>query len=103
VVEVDSSFQCGDHAIAEWKLTATTQAVPYGSTCFRIPITLRGTSIVRTENGRITYWSDYYDKNRSWRFSFAAFFSEWIEYLKKCHPIFYSNQTPPPGNSEKYA
>src|SRR5215813_7700595 len=80
VVEVDSSFQCGDHAIAEWKLTATTQAVPYGSTRFRIPITLRGTSIVRTENGRITYWSDYYDKNRSWRFSLAAFFTEWIEY-----------------------
>ena len=80
VVEVDSSFQCGDHAIAEWKLTATTQTVPYGSTRFRIPISLRGTSIVRVENGRITHWSDYYDRNISWRFSLAAFFKEWIEY-----------------------
>jgi len=79
VVEVDSSFQCGDHAIAEWKLTAT-QTVPYGSTHFRFPISLRGTSIARIENGKIIHWSDYYDKNRSWRFSLAAFFTEWIEY-----------------------
>ena len=80
VVEVDSSFQCGDYAIAEWKLTATTQTVPYGSTRFAIPISLRGTSIVRVENRRITHWSDYYDRNRSWRFSLAAFFTEWIEH-----------------------
>jgi ketosteroid isomerase-like protein len=80
VLEVDSTFQCGNHAVAEWKLTATTQTLPYGSKRFRFPISLRGTSIVRTENGRITVWSDYYDKNRSWRFSLAAFFTEWIEY-----------------------
>jgi SnoaL-like domain len=79
VVEVDSSFQCGDHAIAEWKLTAT-QTVPCVSTHFRFPISLRGTSIARIENGKIIHWSDYYDKNRSWRFSLAAFFTEWIEY-----------------------
>src|SRR5215813_1213528 len=54
VVEVDSSFQCGDYVSAEWKLTGTT--VPYGSTRFRIPISLRGTSIVHTKNGRITLW-----------------------------------------------
>jgi hypothetical protein len=29
VVEVASTFQCGDHAIAEWKLTAT-ETVPFG-------------------------------------------------------------------------
>jgi ketosteroid isomerase-like protein len=80
VVEVDSTFQCGDYVIAEWKLTATTQTVPYGSTRFAIPISLRGTSIVRVENRRITHWSDYYDRNRSWRFSLAAFFTEWIEH-----------------------
>lgn len=80
VVEVDSTFQCGDYVIAEWKLAATTQTVPYGSTRFAIPIYLRGTSIVRVENRRITHWSDYYDRNRSWRFSLAAFFTEWIEH-----------------------
>jgi SnoaL-like domain len=49
VVEVVSSFQCGDHAVAEWKLTGTTETVPYGSKRLRFPIWLRGTSIVRTE------------------------------------------------------
>jgi steroid delta-isomerase-like uncharacterized protein len=80
VVEVDSTFQCGDYVIAEWKLTATIQTVFYGSKRFRSPISLRGTSIVHIENGRITDWSDYYDQNRSWRFNLAAIFKEWIEY-----------------------
>src|SRR5262249_8421092 len=57
VVEVDSSFQCEDYAVAEWKLTATQSVPYYGSTCFRIPISFRGTSIARIENGRITQWS----------------------------------------------
>jgi len=80
VVEVDSTFQCGDYVIAEWKLTATMQTALYGCTRFRFPISLRGISIVHIENGRITHWSDYYDQNRSWRFSLAAIFKEWIEY-----------------------
>jgi hypothetical protein len=80
VVEVDSAFQCGDHAVAEWKLTATQTVPYYGSAQFRLPISVRGTSIVRIENGKITHWPDYYDKTRSWRVSLAAFFTEWIEY-----------------------
>src|SRR5215468_8714225 len=80
VVEVDSSFQCGDYVSAEWKLTTTQTAPYYQSEGFRVPISLRGISIARVENGRITHWSDYYDQNRSWRFSLAAFFTEWIEY-----------------------
>jgi len=79
VVKVDSTLQCGDHAVAEWKLTAMQTVPGSGPTHFRFPISLRGTSIVRTENGKITSWSDYYDKNRSWRFGLAAFFTEWIE------------------------
>jgi hypothetical protein len=79
VVKVDSILQCGDHAVAEWKLTATQTVPGSGPTHFRFPISLRGTSIVRTENGRITGWSDYYDKSRSWRLGLAAFFTEWIE------------------------
>src|SRR5262249_24850072 len=69
VVEVDSSFQCGDYVSAEWKLRAMQTMPYYGSTGLRIPISLRGTSIARVENGRITHWSDYYDQNRSWRFN----------------------------------
>src|SRR5215467_9779700 len=80
VVEVDSTFQCGAYAIAEWKLTATQTVPYYGSMTLRVPISLRGTSIVRVENEKITHWSDYYDQGRSRRFSLAASFAEWIEY-----------------------
>ena len=79
MVEVVSIFECGDHAFAEWKLTAT-QTVPYGTIQLQIPICVRGTSVVRLENGRITNWSDYYDQSTSRRVSWAAFFTEWIEY-----------------------
>jgi steroid delta-isomerase-like uncharacterized protein len=80
VLEVNSTFECGDYVVAEWKLKATMQTPSYGATRFRFPISLRGTSIVHIENGRITDWSDYYDQNRSWRFNLAAIFKEWIEY-----------------------
>jgi hypothetical protein len=79
VVAVVSIFECGDHAIAEWNLTAT-QNVPYGSIYLRLPISLKGTSVVHVKDGRITEWSDCYDQNTSRRVSLAAFFTEWIEY-----------------------
>lgn len=79
VLKVIAIFECGDHVIAEWKITAT-QTVPYGSLPLRIPISFPGASVVRIENGRITRWSDYYDQNTSRRINLAAFFTEWTEY-----------------------
>ncbi len=79
VIEVGSMFECGDYAIAEWKLSAT-QTVPYGSTSYRLRILLPGSTIVQIKNGRVTHWSDYYDYITSRRTSLAAFFTEWIEY-----------------------
>jgi SnoaL-like domain len=79
VVEVGSIFECGDYAIAEWKLSAT-HTVPYGSISYRSRILLPGTTIIQTKNGRIRRWSDYYDQSTSRRVSLAAFFTEWIEY-----------------------
>ena len=77
-VEVDSTRECGDHAIAEWKLTAT-ESVPFGPVRLRSPISLRGTSIVQIKNGRVIRWSDYYDRVTSRRVSLAAFFEDWGE------------------------
>src|SRR5215831_6792415 len=65
VVKVDSTLQCGDHAVAEWTLTATQTVPGSGPTHFRFPISLRGTSIVCTENGRITFWSTQTDRGGS--------------------------------------
>jgi ketosteroid isomerase-like protein len=79
VVELVSTFECGDHAVAEWKLTAS-QSVPFGAIRYRTPIVLSGSPIVRINNGKITHWSDYYDRLTSRRASLGAFFEEWIEY-----------------------
>jgi ketosteroid isomerase-like protein len=78
-VEVISIFEYGDHAMAEWKLTAT-QSAPTGAISYRFRILVRGTTIVKIENGRITRWSDFYDQNTSRRVNLAALFAEWIEY-----------------------
>jgi steroid delta-isomerase-like uncharacterized protein len=79
VVEVVATLECGDYAIAEWKLKAT-HAQPFGSISYRSPILLRGSTIVQIKNGRVAHWSDYYDQLTSRRATLAAFFAEWIEY-----------------------
>ena len=78
-LEVVSLMESGDHAVAEWRLTAT-HTVPHGSTGYGIPIDRRGSTIVRVESGRIVQWSDYYDHASSWRTSLGSYFTEWIEY-----------------------
>jgi steroid delta-isomerase-like uncharacterized protein len=79
VVELVSTFEWDDYAIAEWKLTAT-QTEQYGWLSYRFPIVLRGSTIVQIEDGRVTHWSDYYDQLTSRRGRLGAFFEEWIEY-----------------------
>jgi hypothetical protein len=78
-VELISTFECGDYAIAEWKLTATNTQ-QFGSRNYRFPIVLRGSTIAQIKNGRVAHWSDYYDKLMSRRGPLKAFFEEWIEY-----------------------
>ena len=78
VVEVISTFECVDHVIAEWKLTATETVTHYKP--LRVPISLPGVSIAQIENGRISRWSDYYDGITSRRVTLAAFFTDWIDY-----------------------
>jgi ketosteroid isomerase-like protein len=59
-LEVISLHEDGEHAVAQWKVSAT-QTVSYGSMNYRFPISLFGATIVRVEKGKITQWSDYYD------------------------------------------
>jgi hypothetical protein len=75
----DTTLECGDYAIAEWKLKAT-DSQPFGSISYRSPILLRGSTIVQIKNGRVAHWSDYYGQLTSRRATLAAFFAEWIEY-----------------------
>jgi ketosteroid isomerase-like protein len=77
VLEIVSIFEQGDHAIAQWRLSAT-QIVPNGSVSYRFPVSLFGATIVRVENGKIVQWTDYHDQSSSRRMSLPAFFIEGI-------------------------
>ena len=78
-LEIESTFAYGDHAVAEWKLTATQTEFVWNQN-FRSPIVVRGSTIVRVDNGRVTRWSEYYDGLTSRRYGLAGMFKEWIEY-----------------------
>jgi SnoaL-like domain len=77
-VEVVSTFESGNSAIAEWRVTAT-EKVAYGSMQVRLPISFSGVSIAQIRNKRIVRWSDYYDQAQSRRIGVAAYFTDWIE------------------------
>lgn len=76
--EICSMFESGDHAIAEWRLSAT-ENVPLSSISHRVPISLQGSTIIRVENGKIVQWSEYYDQSNL-PIKLAAFFRERTEY-----------------------
>ena len=78
-LETDTILVSGDHVIMEWTLKATLTEPFYGGLSRKLPISLHGVSIVRTENQKITYWADYYDGLTSRRNSLAAHFEEWVE------------------------
>jgi steroid delta-isomerase-like uncharacterized protein len=80
LVRTETIFVSGQHALAEWTLQATLIEPAFGNCGWKVPISLHGASVVRTENGRITSWSDYYDGLISRRTALASYFTEWIEY-----------------------
>jgi len=81
----DSSWQTdrilvsGDQVTAEWTLRTTVTEPFHGWLSRKVPIELHGVSIVRTENGRIIDWTDYYDGLRARRTALGAYFEEWVE------------------------
>jgi steroid delta-isomerase-like uncharacterized protein len=77
-VEVVSTSESGNSAIAEWRVTATEKG-PYGSMQIRLPISFSGVSIAQFQNERIVRWTDYYDQAKSRRVAVAAYFTDWIE------------------------
>ncbi len=79
LLKTDTIFVSGNHVIIEWTLHATLTEPFYAGLSRKVPITVHGTSIVRTENGKITDWSDYYDGLTSRRTALASYFTEWVE------------------------
>jgi steroid delta-isomerase-like uncharacterized protein len=72
-------FSGGDRVISEWTLTATQTEPFLGGQLRKVPICVRGISVVQIKNGKISQWSDYYDELKSRRYGVAAFFTEWVE------------------------
>lgn len=77
-VEVVSTFEGGNNAIAEWRVTAT-ETGGYGSMQIRLPVSFSGISIAQFRNERIVRWTDYYDQGKSRRAGLAAYFTDWVE------------------------
>ncbi len=70
----------GDAVITEWTLQATLTEPFFGGLTRKVLVTVHGASIVRTDNGKITDWADYYDGLTSRRAALASYFTEWVEY-----------------------
>ena len=79
-LQADQTFVSGEHVITQWTLQITISEPFYAGLTRRIPISIAGVSIVRTDNGTIADWADYYDGLTSRRTALAAHFTEWVEY-----------------------
>jgi len=75
----DTIFVSGDDVITEWTLQATLTEPFYGELSRKVRVSVHGASIVRTDNGKITDWADYYDGLVSRRTALASYFTEWVE------------------------
>jgi hypothetical protein len=78
-LRADTILLSGDHVIMEWTLQTILMEPFYGGLKLRVPVSLHGVSIVRTENGTITDWAEYYHGLTARRTELASYFTEWIE------------------------
>ena len=77
--QADTILISGDRVAVEWTVRATLIEPSFSGLSRTVPISLQGVSMVRTDNGKITDWADYYDGLTSRRTRLAAYFTEWIE------------------------
>src|SRR6516225_11807644 len=58
LIQTETIFVSGQHALTEWTVQATLIEPAFGNWRQKVPISLHGASVVRTENGRIKRWFD---------------------------------------------
>jgi steroid delta-isomerase-like uncharacterized protein len=78
-LQIDSILVSVDHVVSEWTLHTTVTEPFYGGVSRKVQVSVYGVSVVRTKNGKITEWSDYYDGLTSRRTALAAHFEEWVD------------------------
>jgi len=74
-LQADQTFVSGEHVITQWNFSHYHRAF-LRWTDQKIPISIAGVSIIRTDNGKIADWADYYDGLTSRRTTLAAHFTE---------------------------
>jgi steroid delta-isomerase-like uncharacterized protein len=79
LLQTDAIFGSGDRVITEWTLQANITEFLYAGLSRKIPVSVRGASIVLIDNGKVARWSDYYDGLTSRRIALASYFTEWVE------------------------
>jgi steroid delta-isomerase-like uncharacterized protein len=80
LVQTETIFVSGQHVLTEWTVQATLIEPAFGNWRQKVPISVRGASVVLAEDGRIKRWSDYYNGLVSQRTDLAPYFTEWVEY-----------------------
>ena len=75
--KVNAVFSSEDRVISEWTLTATQTEPFLGGQLRKVPICVRGISVVQIKNGKISQWSDYCDQLKSRCYAVASWFTEW--------------------------
>jgi steroid delta-isomerase-like uncharacterized protein len=78
-LHIESILVSVDHVVSEWTLHTTVTEPFFGGVTRKVQVALYGVSVVRTKNGKIMEWSDYYDGLTSRRTALAAHFEEWVE------------------------
>ena len=78
-LQVDSILVSLDYVVSEWTLHTSVTEPFYGALFRTVQILLHGVSVVRTNNGEIIEWADYYDGLTSRRTALAAHFADWGE------------------------
>lgn len=78
-IHIDAVFVSGDRLIGEWTYQTTIAEPFFGGQTRKVLISLHGASVLRTQNGKITDWTDYHDGLTSRRTALAAHFEESVE------------------------
>jgi hypothetical protein len=69
-------FDSGERVISGWTLTAAQTEPFLGGLLRKVPICVRGISVVQIKNSKISQWSDYYDELESRRYDLVHCFSD---------------------------
>lgn len=65
--------------VLQWSLYGFAEAGSYGQRVFKVHVGTKGASVVECNQGKITRWSDYYDRSSSMRTPLIDYFNEYVE------------------------